>query len=72
MNIDGLQALLLGAFLSRLCGGERHHPDKSLLFSFLSRLCGGEHAQWPIVCRFEFLSRLCGGEQKRTDSRHKK
>ena len=49
-------------FLSRLCGGEFHHPMALSTRKFLSRLCGGEFINHVDKGGPIFLSRLCGGE----------
>ena len=42
-------ALIIGAFLSRLCGGEYFLRQLPSFKTFLSRLCGGEYIR-TITC----------------------
>ena len=58
----GAKRVLLGAFLSHLCGGEDGFQPILKTLEFLSHLCGGEDKHFIRQTSGEFLSHLCGGE----------
>ena len=57
--------IVIGYFLSRLCGGKQRPKPINSAEDFLSRLCGGKLRHFLDDSAAVFLSRLCGGKLSR-------